>query len=142
MQDNEIPMIQKVWSSVDAAPEEFRPLAQRIFAADAFVLVSPEYNGGYSPAMKNMFDHFPKQLHKAFGICTASDGAMGGIRASQQMQLMINALFGIASPAMLVVPRMHEKFDAEGNLQEATFQNNVSTFITEFLWLAERVAQK
>jgi NAD(P)H-dependent FMN reductase len=141
MQDYNLPFVQNVWSSVDKAPDEFKELAGRMFAANAFVIVTPEYNGSYSPAMKNLFDHFPKQMHKAFGLAPASDGAMGGIRASQQLQLLVNGLFGICSPAMMVTPRMHEKFDAEGNLLDGTFQNNVSTFMTEFLWLAERLVK-
>ena len=75
------PFIQKVWSSADQAPPDLQPVAERMFAAEAFIICSPEYNGGYSPAMKNLFDHFPKQKHKPFGIVTSSDGIMGGIRA-------------------------------------------------------------
>lgn len=137
-----LPPIQEVFSSVDKAPEPFKPLAERMFAADAFIIVTPEYNGSYSPAMKNLFDHFPKQMHKAFGIVTASDGAMGGIRASQQMQLLVNALFGICSPYMLVTPQLSKKFDPSGKLIDEVFQSNIDTFVREFLWLAEKVAQK
>jgi NAD(P)H-dependent FMN reductase len=107
-----------------------------MFGADAFILVSPEYNGSYSPAMKNLLDHFPKQHHKPFGIVTASPGPLGGIRASQQIQLLINALFGIASPYMLIVGGVDKKFDANGNLLDPAFQNNIHNFITEYLWLA------
>ena len=45
------------------------------------LLVTPEYNGSYTPALKNLFDHFPKQSRKPFGIVTASPGALGGMRA-------------------------------------------------------------
>lgn len=137
-----LPPIQEVFSSVEKAPEQFKPLAQRMFAADAFIIVTPEYNGSYSPAMKNMFDHFPKQMHKAFGIVTASDGAMGGMRASQQLQLLVNALFGIGSPYMLVTPQVTKKFDESGKLIDEAFKSNIDTFAHEFIWLAERVAQK
>jgi NAD(P)H-dependent FMN reductase len=112
-----------------------------MFAADAFILVSPEYNGSYSPAMKNLLDHFPKQHHKPFGIVTASPGPLGGIRASQQMQLLINALFGIASPYMLIVSAVDKKFDADGNLVDQSYQNNVHNFVTEYLWLAESLVK-
>ena len=87
--------------------------------------------------MKNLLDHFPKQHHKPFGIVTASPGPLGGIRASQQMQLLINALFGIASPYMLIVGGVDKKFDADGNLLEQNFENNIHNFIAEYLWLAE-----
>jgi NAD(P)H-dependent FMN reductase len=125
--------------SVDKTPAEFKVLSKRMFHADAFILVSPEYNGSYSPAMKNLLDHFPKQHHKPFGIVTASPGAMGGIRAAQQMQLLVGALFGIASPYMLIVPAVDKKFDAEGALVDQSFQNNIHNFVTEFLWLSENL---
>jgi len=137
LKDWNLPALQSIFVSVDHTPEEFKPLAARMFAADAFILVSPEYNGSYSPAMKNLLDHFPKQHHKPFGIVTASPGPLGGIRASQQMQLLINALFGIASPYMLVVGGVDKKFDADGNLLDRNFETNIHNFITEYLWLAE-----
>ncbi len=130
---------QSVFSSVEKTPDDLKPLTERIFSADAFIIVTPEYNGSYTPAMKNMFDHYPKQMHKAFGIVTASPGALGGIRASQQLQLMINALFGIASPVMLVTPHIEKKFTAGGELLDGAFENQVHNFVTEFLWLAERL---
>jgi NAD(P)H-dependent FMN reductase len=108
-----------------------------MFNANAFIMVSPEYNGSYTPALKILFDHFPKQSRKAFGIITASPGSLGGIRASQQMQLLINALFGIGSPYMLITPFVDKKFDEAANLIDPSFQKNIDQFVTEFLWLAE-----
>ena len=130
---------QQVYSSVDTTPDPYKPLAQRMFQANAFIIVTPEYNGSYTPSMKNLFDHFPKQFHKTFGIVTASTGAMGGMRASQQLQLLIAALFGIASPYMLITPQVDKKFDASGSLVDQSFSNSVHTFLAEFLWLAERL---
>jgi NAD(P)H-dependent FMN reductase len=132
-----LPLLQNVFVSVDATPEEFKPLSQRIFNANAFILVTPEYNGSYTPAIKNLLDHYPKQSHKAFGIVTASPGIMGGMRATQQLQLLINALFGIASPHMLVVGNVDKRFDTEGHLVDASYQKAVDVFVKEFLWLAE-----
>jgi NAD(P)H-dependent FMN reductase len=132
-----LPLLQEVFSSVEATPDAFKPLSQRMFAADAFILVTPEYNGSYTPALKNLLDHYPKQSRKAFGIVTASPGIMGGMRATQQMQLLINAFFGIACPYMLVVPGVDKKFDSEGRLTDDNFRKNIDVFTREFLWLAE-----
>ena len=142
MRDWNIPPIQAAWSSIDKAPVEFQPLAERIFNADAYILVSPEYNGSYSPAMKNLLDHFPKRHHKPFGIVTASPGAMGGIRASQQLLQLVPALFGIASPYMLILPAVDKKFSADGDLLDESFQNGVHNFVTEFLWLSEKIVEE
>jgi NAD(P)H-dependent FMN reductase len=141
IRDWQLPPVQNVFVSMDKTPDEFKPLTERIFNADAFILVTPEYNGSYSPAMKNLLDHFPKQHHKPFGIVTASPGSLGGIRATQQLLLLVPALFGIASPYLLVVPGVEQKFDEKGNLKDAGFEKNVHNFISEFLWLAEKIAK-
>ncbi len=133
---------EEVYSSVLKAPEHYKPLAKRMFESNAFIIVTPEYNGSYTPTMKNLFDHFPKQMHKAFGIVTASTGSLGGIRASQQLQLLICALFGIPSPYMLVTPQVDKKFDKEGNLIDQSFLNATHNFVSEFLWLVERLQLK
>jgi hypothetical protein len=67
---------------------------------------------------------------------------MGGIRASQQLLQLVPALFGVASPYMLIVPLVEKKFAADGSLLEEAFQNAVHNFISEFLWLSERIFQE
>jgi NAD(P)H-dependent FMN reductase len=133
---------QEIYRSTEQAPSQVQPLAKRMFNADAYILVTPEYNGSYTPALKNLFDHFPKRAHKAFGIVTASPGILGGVRASQQLQLLVNALFGIGSPYMLITPQVDKKFDMHGNLTDTGFQKNIDVFISEFLWLAENITVK
>jgi NAD(P)H-dependent FMN reductase len=139
VREYDLPHLQEVWTSVERTPDEFKPLAEKMFAADAFIMVTPEYNGTYAPGMKMIFDQFPKQSRKTFGIVTASPGAMGGMRATQQMQLLVAALFGILSPYMLVIPAVDKKFDEEGNLVDLAFQKAIDSFSKEFLWLAESV---
>ncbi|RYU96601.1 NADPH-dependent FMN reductase [Emticicia agri] len=138
----ELPFVQKVWTSKEVVPAQWNELGERMFSADAFVLVTPEYNGSYSPAMKNLLDHFPKQLHKPFGIVTASPGVMGGMRASQQMITLVAALFGIVSPHMLIVPTVDKKFDAEGNLTDPTFLKAIELFTNEYIWLVNKIVVK
>lgn len=134
-----LPLLDNVYSSIEETPDEHKGLAKRMFAADAFILLSPEYNGSYTACMKNLIDHFPKQHHKVFGIATASPGALGGVRAALALQHYVFALFGIGSPYMLIIPQVEKKFDNEGNLVDASFGKAVDNFVTEYLWLAERV---
>jgi NAD(P)H-dependent FMN reductase len=137
LRDHVLPHIQNVFRSADDAPAEYRHLAERMFAADAYIIVTPEYNGSYSPAMQNLFDHFPKRQRKVFGLATGSPGALGGMRAAMQLQQFVMALFGIASPHMLITPMIDKKFDEEGNLLDPAFQKSIDNFISEFLWLSE-----
>ena len=142
LREHNLPLIESVFTSVDTTPEKYKPLARRMFAADAFILVTPEYNGSYTPAMKNLLDHFPKQSRKVFGIATATLGALGGMRAAISLQQLIFALYGIGSPYMLLTPAVDKKFDEDGNLLDTTFQKNVDVFVNEFLWLGEKVAEE
>ncbi len=135
-----LPVVQSTWRSPADVPPEYKKLGEMIFSADGFIFVSPEYNGGYSPALKNLMDHFPKQSHKAFGIATSSDGAFGGIRASLALQHLVYALFGIGSPSMLIVPQVEKKFDEKGNLLDPAMESKVQAFLTEFLWLAGKIS--
>ena len=137
-----LPLLQRVFACVEETPEPYKELAHRMFGADAFILVTPEYNGSYSPAMQNMFDHFPKQHRKVFGLVTATPGALGGMRAAMQLQQFTLALFGIPSPYMLIIPNVEKKFDGEGNLIDPSFQKSIDTFLNEYCWLAEKLVEE
>jgi len=142
MQSVVLPFVQNVWSRPEDAPPAFQDLARRMFNADGFIICSPEYNGGYSPAMKNLFDHFPKQRHKPFGIATSSDGRLGGMRAAQQLLQLVPALFGHASPFLLLVPEADKRIDTEGRMTDPLLEAQVKDFVTEFLWLAARLTPR
>jgi len=142
VRENEMPLLQAVFTSVEATPEPFKEVAGRMLTADAFILLTPEYNGSYSAALKNLLDHFPKQHHKVFAIATASTGMLGGVRAALQLQELVYALFGIGSPYMLVTPQVDKKFDEDGNLLDANFKKSIDIFIKEFVWLAEKIVDE
>jgi NAD(P)H-dependent FMN reductase len=142
VKDIDLSPVQAVFTSLEDTPAQYKELAERIFNANAFILITPEYNASYSTALKNLLDHFPKQYHKVFGIVTASPGALGGIRAAMQLQQVIYGLFGIGSPHMLIVPMVDKKFSKEGEITDTSFQKNVDVFVNEFLWLAEKLVDE
>lgn len=139
VREHEMPLLQAVFTSVESTPEPYKEVAERMLNANAFILLTPEYNGSYSAALKNLLDHFPKQHHKVFAIATATTGMLGGVRAALQLQELIYALFGIGSPYMLVTPQVDKKFDEEGNLTDQNFKKSIDIFINEFIWLAEKI---
>ena len=142
VRENEMPLLQAVFTSVESTPDPFKEITGRMLNANAFILVTPEYNGSYSAALKNLLDHFPKQHHKVFAIVTASPGMLGGVRAALQLQELIYALFGIGSPYMLVTPQVDKKFDEDGNLLDQNFKKSIDIFINEFIWLAEKIVDE
>ncbi len=142
IRDFPLSFLEDSWASHEAIPTTHEGLKPLMFDADAFILISPEYNGSYSPVMKNLLDHFPKFTRKAFGICTYSNGAMGGMRAAMQMQQLICGIFGVPCPQMLLIGGVENKIDTDGQLIDPSFQRGIDGFLTEFMWLSQAVFEK
>ncbi|MDJ1473313.1 NAD(P)H-dependent oxidoreductase [Cytophagaceae bacterium DM2B3-1] len=142
--DYPIPLFEEVAQRHPNPQPSVIELGKILHQSDAFLFVTPEYNGSYTPALKNMVDTYNKTefARKAIGIVTVTTGGLGGMRAAMQMQQLIPALFAIAAPHMLLVPHMTQKFDEEGNLIDEHYLKNLDHFAKEFLWLAEAVYEK
>ena len=74
------------------APEILERLATRIRAADAFIIVSGEYNHSIPPALSNLLDHFLEEYFwRPSAIVCYSAGAFGGVRAAMQLRDALRA---------------------------------------------------
>ena len=84
--------------------------------ADAFVLVTPEYNYGYSAAMKNALDYLCHEwADKAVGF--VSYGGVGaGTRAVQQLKQVVTTLRMVPVLEAVNVPFAMEKLTADGQV--------------------------
>lgn len=140
--DFNIPLDISSYKNDGTAPADLAPLVRDFYRTDGFILLTPEYNGSYAPVLKNLLNHFPKMHRKPCAIVSASDGALGGMRAAQQLQLLIGAHFGLMSPYMLVVPHMHNKFDETGQLIDHKFQAAIDKFTEEFIWLLKTITRE
>jgi NAD(P)H-dependent FMN reductase len=64
----------------------------RVDAADAVLLVSPEYNHSYSPALKNAIDYLALEWQgKPVGVVSYG-GASGGLRGAAALDPVMTAL--------------------------------------------------
>src|SRR3954470_12260063 len=52
--------------------------SERVDAADAFILVSPEYNHSYSPALKNALDYLSQEWHRKRAVFVSCGGTSAG----------------------------------------------------------------
>ena len=76
---NQFPILQKAifFYKPDAPPPEWMSkLKQKIVDADAYIVVSGEYNHTIPPGLTNMIDHFPTSAfgYKPSGIVCYSPG--------------------------------------------------------------------
>lgn len=103
------------------APENLEKLARQIEQADAYVMVSPEYNHSMSPALADMLNHFGSSLfsYKPSAIVTYSAGQWGGARAAVNMRTYLSELGCLPVSAMIHIPKAQDIFDEDGTLSGA-----------------------
>ncbi len=61
--------------------------SEKVKQADAYVIIAPEYNHGYTAVLKNAIDHlYPEWNNKPVGFL--SYGSVGGARVIEQLRLV------------------------------------------------------
>mgnify|MGYP000858820162 CR=1 FL=1 len=138
------PIMEEVLHKLPDVPDGLHEFAQHVRHSDAFIFVSPEYNGSYTAALKNAVDYLKENEfnRKVIGVASVTTGPLGGMRAALAMQQLALGISGFAIPQMLTVGSVIERFDEEGNLTDPAFIKKMRFFMDGFLWLAEAVTEK
>ncbi|WP_394813540.1 NADPH-dependent FMN reductase [Streptomyces hazeniae] len=89
-------------------------LSQRLHAADAFVVVTPEYNHSFPASLKNALDWFHTEWQaKPVGFVSYG-GVSGGLRAVEQLRQIFAELHAVTVRDGLSFHSAWERFDADG----------------------------
>ena len=122
----------------DYPTPEIRALAERIDRADGFVILTAEYNHGYTGTLKNAMDHtFVEWGHKP--VSFVGWGNVGGARAIEQLRLvgvefeMAPLRHAVHILPDLMVPAMQapEPFDPA---VFAPLKAKLDTLVADLLW--------
>jgi NAD(P)H-dependent FMN reductase len=93
---------------------ELAAWSARIAAADAFVVVTPEYNHGYPAALKLAIDWLRDEWRaKPVGF-VAYGGISGGLRAVEQLRLVFAELHAMTVRDVVSFHNAWDLFDAAG----------------------------
>jgi len=88
-----------------------------IEAADAFVIVTPEYNNGYPAALKNAIDYLHHEWrNKPVGFVSYG-GVAAGTRAVQQLKQVVTALRMLPVYDSVNIPFHAQLLDSDGVLR-------------------------
>jgi NAD(P)H-dependent FMN reductase len=91
-------------------------LRKRIDEADAFVVVTPEYNRGYPAALKFLIDSVSAQWQAKPVAFVSYGGISGGLRAVEQLRLVFAELHAVTIRDCVSFANAWDKFDADGRL--------------------------
>jgi NAD(P)H-dependent FMN reductase len=122
----------------DYGNEKINSFADKIRESDAFIMISPEYNHGYSSAIKNAIDSIYIEWNKK-PVGFLSYGSAGGARAVEQLREVAVELqmapirngVHIMSPWNLV--------DENGNLKDGAlteYESSMQNMLDQLLWWA------
>jgi NAD(P)H-dependent FMN reductase len=113
--------------------------SEKIKKADAVILISPEYNGGYPAAVKNAIDLLVKEwFRKPIGLVGVSSGNFGGLSAIAQLQSILLKIKATPISAIFPVPNVQDAFDDNGNaVNKEAMDKRSAGFLKELIWVAE-----
>jgi len=117
--------------------------AAQIAPADAYIVVGPEYNHGYSAVLKNALDHlYPEWARKPIGF--VSYGSVGGARAVEQLRLVAVELqmwpikTALHIPVDVYLAAMKQPIPPDPQvfepLKKSPFGDRVAMFFADLLW--------
>jgi NAD(P)H-dependent FMN reductase len=138
--EERLPLLDRMYKEYppDQRPENLERLATRILEADAFIIVSGEYNHSIPPALSNLLDHFLEEYFwRPSGIVCYSAGAFGGVRAAMQLRAMLCELGTPSIPSLLPVPHVQDAFDDEGRPHDQEYHRRAARFLDELEWYAK-----
>lgn len=122
-------------------PEGKDPRYTEITAkADAFFIVSPEYNHSFPGTLKRMLDsELGNYIHKPVALAGVSNGAWGGVRAVEALTVTVREMGLVVTSWSAYFPRVQDMFDENGVLKPeyaARTEKNIGDVYAELIWMA------
>jgi NAD(P)H-dependent FMN reductase len=110
----------------------------RLAAADAFVIVTPEYNHSYPAPLKALIDTATKEWHAKPVAFVSYGGGSGGTRAIEHLRAVFAELHAVGIRDSLSFVSAWEKFDSTGRLLDAErAKRTMATLLARLAWWAE-----
>ncbi|WP_282784435.1 MULTISPECIES: NAD(P)H-dependent oxidoreductase [unclassified Nocardia] len=136
-----LPAVSPLMDPNPPRPAGMVDLTERLGAADAFIIVTPEFNRSYPSSLKAAIDwHFTQWNRKAIAFVGYS-GNSGGILAIEHLRQVFNELHAHTVRGYVSFPRFYLLFDAEGNLLDPTGPGEAaSAMLDELHWWSAALA--
>jgi len=135
-----LPLLDRMYKEYEpreTAPEMLRRIAAVVVPADAYVVVSGEYNHLPPPGLLNLLDHFlDEYFWKPSAIACYSAGSFGGVRAAIALRSTLAEMGMSSIPSIFPVPRVQDAFEEDGRPKDAAFERRADKFLGELEWYA------
>ncbi|MFJ5828561.1 NADPH-dependent FMN reductase [Streptomyces sp. NPDC093089] len=123
------------------AREEDRDLlaavSPRLAAADAFVVVTPEYNHSYPASLKNAIDWHNREWHAKPVALVAYGGFSAGLRAVEHLRAVFAELHAVTIREAVGLQGVWGQFDARGRAVDPAADTAAASMLDQLAWWAQ-----
>ncbi|WP_327141662.1 NADPH-dependent FMN reductase [Nocardia sp. NBC_01327] len=132
-----LPAVSPLMEPNPVRPDGMVDLTERLGAADAIVIVTPDINRSYPAALKAAIDwHFTQWNRKTVGFVGYS-GKSGGLMAIEHLRTVLNELNAHTVREYVSFPRYFLLFGPDGQLVEpAEFERAAAAMLDQLFWWA------
>lgn len=109
---------------------------RRIVTADAFVVVTPEYNHGYPGPLKTAIDTAREAWHAKPVAFVSYGGSAGGLRAVEQLRLVFAELHAVTIRDTVSFHAAHRQFAPDGEPIPKTADRAALALLDRLAWWA------
>lgn len=120
--------------TLDGLPEEIKEWSRKIEEADAYVIVTPEYNHGYPAPLKNAIDWLFKEWNRKPVAFVSYGALLAGGRAVEQLRQVVAELHMTSIRAQVLFPAVWEAFDTNGQPKDPATEERVRGMFKELSW--------
>ena len=126
----------------DGLPPGAVAFRDRLEAANAFIIASPEYNGSMPGVLKNAIDWVSRARPQPFNerhalLLSASPSMVGGNRGLWSLRVPLEHLGARVYPDMFSLAQAHVALDDAGNLTNEPLRQRLEATVTKFMDLVE-----
>ena len=136
LSDFPMPLFDQDLEAKIGKPEEAKRLKELFLSHQGLLIASPEYNSGYSAALKNAIDWVsrgdcPEEpalsalAGKSAVLMATSPGGLGGLRGLVQLRMLLGNLGITLLPDQIAIPSAFQAFGPDGHLVDPKQEEKV-----------------
>ena len=127
LRDFPMPLFDQDLEAEQGMPAEAKHLKELFLSHQGLLIASPEYNSGYSAALKNAIDWVSRSetsdepalstlAGKSAVLMATSPGGLGGLRGLVPLRMLLGNLGITLLPDQIAIPSAYQAFGTDGRL--------------------------
>jgi len=120
------------------APKILKEVNKKIEDADAYLLITSEYNHGVPPALSNTLNHFPPTSYyfKVSGIIGYTMGPSGGLNGISSLRTFLAELGCLPVSHTVSIPKVMMEITPDGKTENPHIISSLTKSYKQLEWYA------